>query len=99
MYTYSLDMRKQDRTVRVMVTVKPKVHIHSRNEKARCNGQMHGQSQTNKLTYRLEMRKPNKLVRHMVRVKLTSSHTPYMSKQQRIVRSMIRVKSTTSHTI
>ena len=33
------------------------VHIQAGNEKARQNGQMHGQSQINKFTYVLEMRK------------------------------------------
>ena len=32
-------------------------HIHPGNEKARQNGQMHGQSEINKFTYTLEMRK------------------------------------------
>ena len=52
-----------------------KVHILSRNEKARQNGQMHGQKQINKFTYHLEMRKQNAMVICMVRVKSTSSHT------------------------
>ena len=53
------------------------VHIQAGNEKAKWNGEMHGQGQTNKLTYRLEMRKQNWMIRCMVRVKSTSSHTLY----------------------
>ena len=44
-------------------------------EKAKWNGQMHGQTQINKFTYKLDMRKQNGMVRCMVRVKSTSSHT------------------------
>ena len=49
--------------------------IQPGNEKARQNGQRHGQSQINKLTYRLEIRKQNRMVRGIVKVKTTSSHT------------------------
>ena len=98
-FTYTLEMRKQERIVRCMVRVKStsshtswtwetkmewweawsewnkQVHIHSRNEKARKNGQMHGQSQINKFTYFLAMSKQDRRVRCMVRVKSTSSRT------------------------
>ena len=45
------------------------VHIQSRNEKAKWNGQIYSQSQINKFTYTLEIRKQDRMVRHMVRVK------------------------------
>ena len=50
------------------------VHILPGNEKARENGQMHGQTQISKFTYFLEMRKQDGMVRCMARVKSTSSH-------------------------
>ena len=51
------------------------VHIQAGNQKAKENGEKHGQSQINKFTYTLEMRKQAGMVRDMVRVKSTSSHT------------------------
>ena len=51
------------------------IYIQSGNEKAKWNGQSHGQSQINKLAYLLETRKQDGMVRGMVGVKLAGSHT------------------------
>ena len=76
------------------------VHIHSRNEKAKQNGQMYDQSQINKFTYRLEMRKQNGMVRVMARVKSTSSHTGWKRESKtEWSDAMVKVKLTSSHTI
>ena len=51
------------------------VHIQAGDEKAKWNGQMHGQPQINKFTYTLEIRKQDGMVRGMATVKSTSLHT------------------------
>ena len=74
------------------------VHILSRNEKSKWNGQMHGQSQINKFTYSLEM---TKQMEWSDAWSESTQQVHILSRNEKangMVRCTVRVKSTSSHT-
>ena len=75
------------------------VDIQTGNEKARWNGQKHGQSQINKFTYKLKMRKQEGMVRFMDRSnQQVNIHPRNENTGQNGQRHSQIVKPTNSHT-